>query len=439
MSVTKRPTHPRPESAPRVTSDPVDVVIVGGGVLGLATGIALLEQQCRVRLFDPNPETCASRAAAGMLSPFTEMPEDTETRDLLRDAHQDYPQILRELTERTGVEIEHGFPGTLVLADPQAGASALVERAAVLRTHGVDCRILDFDDVMEIEPALRHMPAVAHPGAPRALLIESEGYVDPRALHAAMLRAFELGGGEFVRESVLGLMEHESSVHGDGAPGRHSRSATTGLAKGRVAGVRTSRAEHGASGVVVCAGAEAGAFLDASLQSRLAPRGVRGEILRLRPRTAEDLPRYVIHAPGHLYLVPRTNGSVLIGATSHDEMHRRTTAGGVHTLLGTLQALLPGSREWEFEDCWSGVRPWAHQGRPAIVADDRAGVFHGVGLYRNGILLGPTLGRRLARRVMMYLGSRGGPDGPGDAMGAVDTVGADLRDDPCHRNEETET
>jgi glycine oxidase len=160
--------------------------------------------------------------------------------------------------------------------------------------------------------------------------------------------------------------------------------------------------------VVNSAGAWADRFLLPEDQARYRPRPIRGQTVRLRPASRRESVRRVIQVPGFAYLVPRADGSVIVGATSEEVgPFPGVTAEGVQSLLSAVQTLVPASRAWTFLSAGSGLRPMAGDGGLYLEPDSqRRGLFHGLGLYRHGILLAPVASTRLAGMILDYLGRK---------------------------------
>ena len=126
---------------------------------------------------------------------------------------------------------------------------------------------------------------------------------------------------------------------------------------------------------------------------------MRGEIVRLRPRSGRAI-RHLIHKEGGIYLVPQRDGTLLVGATAAEGEAPRVTAGGVRWLLDRAIGIIPSLSDAEFVEAWSGARPLAGEGSPELIEDPAGSVFHGIGLYRNGILLAPLLSAQLEKRIL---------------------------------------
>jgi len=210
--------------------------------------------------------------------------------------------------------------------------------------------------------------------------------VNPRSLHTALRAGFDRLGGRWIGLEALGLVARQ----------------------GQVAGVETAAGFLAGRCVLNCSGAWAERFLLPEDQARYRVRPIRGQTVRLRPASRHESVQRVIQAPGVGYLVPRADGSVIVGATSEEAgPFSVTTAGGILSLLEAAATLVPAARAWSFLSASSGLRPLAGDGELFLEADSaRRGLFHGLGLYRHGILLAPVASTRLAGMALEYLGRK---------------------------------
>ncbi|MEO8623237.1 MAG: FAD-dependent oxidoreductase [bacterium] len=334
-----------------------DVLVVGGGIAGLCTALAVAEQKLRVLIVDEPRPGAASRAAAGMLAPSLEgLPPAVHAIAL--EARDYYPEFLAELKEQTGVAVALNRTGILELAVSDADLDVLVARA------GETAQRLDAQELAMFEPAF-----AGHPGA---VLHPLDGAVD----NVALMHALELAA---------------------------ERAPRVGRLAGRVdaldfAGTRP-RARIASGDQVECASVllATGAWGTAlpGLPRALPVRPVRGELL-----TLDALPiRHVTYGVGG-YLVPRTN-SLLIGATSEESgFENRATPVGRASLLSIAKRAIPSLGSAPVADHWAGLRPVTPDALPILGRDPNTrALVYAVGFSRNGILLAPWAARELARQI----------------------------------------
>lgn len=348
-----------------------DVVVVGGGVIGLCCAWRLAARGRSVTLCDPAPTAGASWVAAGMLAPVTEVQHGEE--ELLRltlAAARRWPSFADELESASGGPVGWRPTGTLLVAvdaDDRRWAQALHR---FQRSLGLAVEWLTPRQARQLEPALA-------PALSGAIWAPEDHQVDNRQLLAALRRAVEQARVEVRADAVVSLQ-------------------ATG---GAVSGVTTADGTAiGASHVVLCAGWQSGAI--EGLPAGLAPpvRPVKGQILRLVPADGSSvvLERTVraFVASSHVYLVPRATGEVVVGATM-EEMGPDTTptAGGVHELLRDALAVVPALRELVVAEVAAGLRPGSPDNAPLIGPAPGGfgvdGLVIATGHYRNGLLLAP--------------------------------------------------
>lgn len=346
-----------------------DVVIVGGGVIGLASAWRLAQQGAEVTVVDPEPGSGASSVAAGMLAPVTEARIGEEALlSLGLESLALWPDFAAEVEEASGQSIGFRTEGTVVVAydaDDRVALADLVDRQ---RSLGLDVDDLSARDLRALEPALA--PAVR-----RGARAAAERSVDPPALVAALLVAAEKAGVTFLR--------------------RRAAKFDGGRLRVALEGGETLEAAH----VVLAAGAWSGELGD------VAVRPVKGQVLTLRPRPGDDLLRHVVRAfvrGSIVYLVPRDDGRVVCGATVEERgWDDVATAGAAYELLRDVLLLVPGLDEAELLGTTVGFRPGTPDDLPRIgPSPDVEGLVLATGHYRNGILLTPLTAERVCAEVV---------------------------------------
>lgn len=339
------------------TAHHADLLVVGGGVIGLTIAWRAAQRGLAVTLVDAGEPGRASHAAAGMLAPITETKPTEEA--LLRlgiAAAAQWPGFATELTEATGLDVGHRTEGTVVVALDADDKSELDRLAAVLRGFDLSAERLTSRETRQLEPML-------DPGVRAGLLVHGDHSVDPRLLTAALLLAAEQETVTVIRDTVVEL------------------TAT---------GARTQRHELRASTTVLAAGCWS-TKLAAGIGVELAVRPVKGQVLRLRDSRGGFLTHTVrgVVNGSSVYLVPRGDGEIVLGATQEELGHDTTvTAGGVWELLRDARALLPGVTELELVESTAGLRPMTSGGIP-IVGRVSGQLIVATGHGRNGVLLAP--------------------------------------------------
>jgi glycine oxidase len=168
----------------------------------------------------------------------------------------------------------------------------------------------------------------------------------------------------------------------------------------RIEGVRTAAGEElRADAVILATGAWAGTAAWLPEHARPPVRPVKGQILELRAPDGEQ-PCERIVASERIYLVPRPDGRLIAGATTEERGFDTTvTAGGAHELLREAYRLLPDVAEMELVEAMAGLRPGTPDNLPLIGPGELDGLILACGHYRNGILLAPLTGEKIAAEL----------------------------------------
>ncbi len=344
-----------------------DVAIVGAGVIGLAIAFELAGRGACVRVFDTHePARAASWAAAGMLAPRTEHVENAALRDLCESSLAQYPEFARAVREASGVDPHLSLDGILHTAFDESEYERLRALRENFSQRGYPSDLLSRGETLNAEPALgKHVRG--------ALLVHGEGQIDNRRLGRALAAAC-IARGVRLHAGVRML-----SIECD------SR---------RALGVRSDLGYVAAGAVVNAAGAWAARVdgVPASCTPDVYP--MKGEMLAI------EIPigfmRHSSWVPG-AYLVPRSDGRLLVGATVADSgFDARVTAGGIDALLHSAITALPALAGFTISETWAGLRPATRDELPYLGATPLQGYYLACGHYRNGILLAPATARLLA-------------------------------------------
>jgi len=347
------------------TPQSYDAVIVGGGIVGLACAWRAVRSGARIAVVERSrPPAGATRVAAGMLAPVGELAfGEPELLKVTLAAAELYPEFVAELEAASGREVGYRRDGALHVALDRDEAAELRRVHELQRSLGLGAEWLPPRRCRELEPGLT-------PSFNGGVHAPGEGSVDPRALSAALLTALaDEDGAELLTESGVeaALLDGE-----------------------RVAGVRTEAGEELRAGATVLAtGAWSGAAEWLPERARPAVRPVKGQILELRSREGAA-PCTRIVASERVYLVPRADGRLIVGATSEEQgFDTAVTAGGVHELLREAYRLLPDVAEMELVEATAGLRPGTPDNLPLVGPSPVEGLLWATGHYRNGILLAP--------------------------------------------------
>ncbi|HEU5141840.1 MAG TPA: glycine oxidase ThiO [Solirubrobacterales bacterium] len=351
-----------------------DAVVVGAGVVGLACAWRLAQRGAEVTVIERGAEPAgASRVAAGMLAPVGELAfGEPELLKLTLAAAERYPDFVAELEAASGVTTGYERRGALHVALDRDEAAELRRVHELQRSMGLGAEWLPPRRCRQLEPGLT-------PSFNGGVHAPDEAMVDPRALVTALQAALAAEGVEIIFET-------------------EARSALT---EGeRIVGVRTAGGmELRATTTVLAAGAWSGAAEWLPEAARPAVRPVKGQILELRSRDAAA-PCERIVCSERVYLVPRPDGRLIVGATVEEQgFDTAVTAGGVHELLREAYRLLPDVAEMELVEAAASLRPGTPDNLPLTGPAPVEGLLWATGHYRNGILLAPLAAEAVATEL----------------------------------------
>ena len=349
-----------------------DAVVVGGGVIGLSCAWRAAQRGARVAVLERDePAAGAPRVAAGMLAPVGELTfGEPEVLEMTRAAARLSPEFVAELEAASGERTGYERLGALHVALDRDEAAQLRRVHDLQRSLELEAEWLAPRRCRELEPGLT-------PSFNGGVLAAGEAAIDPRALAAALVVALAAAGAE-VRtrcEVVDGLYEGE-----------------------RLTGVRTAAGEEIAADAVVLAnGAWSGQTAWLPEHARPPVRPVKGEVLELRTRDGAPAPAERILASERVYLVPRADGRLIVGATVEERGFDTTvTAGGILELLREAYRLLPDVAEMELVGSLAGLRPGTPDNLPIVGPGAIDGLHLATGHFRNGILLAPLTAEAIA-------------------------------------------
>jgi glycine oxidase len=362
-----------------------DVAVVGAGVIGLSSAWRLAQRGATVAVFDPAPGSGASGVAAGMLAPVTEARIGEEP--LLRLNHASWarwPEFAAEVRSASGRAIGYREDGTLVIAVDADDRAALDDLASRHRAMGLTVESLRGRDARALEPGLA-------PGIRAGLLASDERSVDPAALVDALQIAAVDAGAVVVHAQVERLVSTPSGER------------VTGVMVSSAGGGPVTERAIEAGTVVLAAGCRSAAVTGMPTRVRLPVRPIKGQVLTLRQRVGDTLLGRTVRGivrGSSIYLVPRDDGRVVVGATVEERGWDTTaTAGGAYELLRDALALVPGLDDAELVAVRAGLRPGSPDDLPMVGSTGVAGLVVATGHHRNGILLTPVTADAVAAVV----------------------------------------
>ncbi|HET7286222.1 MAG TPA: glycine oxidase ThiO [Pyrinomonadaceae bacterium] len=346
-----------------------EVVVIGGGVIGLAIARALAQRGVRdVWLIERGGlGSEASAAAGGMLLPQVEADGHDDFFALACRSRDLYPSLAAALREETGIDIELDTTGTLYLALNEHDYEEIEKRYHWQTRAGLAVELLTSAAARELEPCISEATF-------GALLFPNDIQVENRRLITALANSVNALGVKTLTETTVESLLIENN---------------------RITGVQTSRGVITSRKVVIAAGTWS-SFL---LQSAPTITPVRGQMVCLESKP--QLTRHVIYSPRG-YLVPRQDGRLLAGSTSENAgFAKRVTAGGVASILRHALEISPAAANLPIVDTWAGLRPRAADGLPVLgPCGEIDGLFYATGHYRNGILLAPLTAELISEAIV---------------------------------------
>jgi len=330
-----------------------DAIIAGGGIIGISLALELRKHGASVLIVERSqPGREASHAAAGMLAdcdPQTPGP----LQALATASAKLYPEFVGEIEDACGLRVDLRADGAIVfLGEEEAPACRPIAE-------------LSDDQLAQLEPSLAYKRQ-------RAIFLE-ERSVDPAALLAAALEAAKHHGVEIASGTAVTEVK---------------------TIDGRVAGVATAKTHFFGAAVINCAGAWAGQIAPLEFPTR----PMKGQMLSVAfPH--RQLLRHVLRA-SDVYLVPRSDGRILIGTTVEDAGYdKRVDPEVIQRLHQAAANLVPEIGEARILEAWAGLRPGTPDGLPILGATQISGYFVARGHFRNGILLAPITAKLMAELV----------------------------------------
>jgi glycine oxidase len=325
-----------------------DVVIIGGGVIGLSLAWQLRKSGASVLVVEKGePAREATGAAAGMIA-HCDPGNRPELAELIAGSARLYPEFVNELRAEAFESPDLRAEGTIAFLG--------------------DDEVPLCDGIVPLDQAelVRVEPLIARRG--RVFLLP-ECSVDPPKLGRALEKAARTLGVDFVTGSAV---------------------TEVALLAGHAAGVRTAKSFYASTAVVNCAGAWASQIKPFGLPTR----PVKGQMVCVVPQagshTSGPVIRHVVRAP-EVYIVPRSDGRLILGATNEENgFDKRVDSDVVQRLHRAASDIVPQIKCMRIHDAWAGLRPGSPDGLPIMGATSLPGYFAATGHYRDGIMLAPV-------------------------------------------------
>ena len=348
-----------------------DVIVIGGGLIGLSLAWQVVRGGARLLLIDRRePGQEASHAGGGMIADLDPV-LPAELRELAHRSAELYPSFVGELSAESGCAIDLRDDGVIAF-----------EQHPIAESPGI--RAINAAEALALEPRLNLPPDPAYTMQERS--------VDPRDLVAALLAA-------------LGKRPDQVTI-------LSGQAVVKVLAdRGRAAGVATEQASYAAPRVVNCAGAWASQIGPPELTgTRLPTIPVKGHMLALAfpgelamdagVREEKRVLRHVLRSRW-CYILPRSDGRYVVGSTVEPAGFDKTlNSYRVKRLHEAAARLVPQFAEASIAEAWTGLRPGTPDNLPLMGETALPGYFAATGHYRDGILLAPVTAEAMCALIL---------------------------------------
>lgn len=350
------------------------VVIIGGGIFGLAIGWYLARVGCPVTLFEQGQVgRGATWAAAGMLMPWKISPSFNHDLFLLQQAsHQLWPAFAQELKAASNVAIHYQTDGRYFVALDEKAVKRLRKQYTIHKQLDFPLRWLTGEAVRQREPYLS-------PKIQAAIFSSLSHRVDNRRLIKALREAFLNAGGKLREQTrVTAILTDRQQVRG----------------------LQLGEEMVGTDTVILAAGAWSGQIkgLPQRLQETIQP--LKGQTLTLQMSVTAPLIRHPLIGP--VYIVPRRDGRLIVGTTVEEEagFNTSSTVGGVLQILTKAQQILPAIKELPIVEMGAGLRPTGPERLPVLGTTEIRGLVIASGGHSYGILLSPIVAQAINELVL---------------------------------------
>ena len=348
-------------------------VVIGGGIIGLSIAWRLAKEGQSVTVIERGEVGQeASRVAAGMLAASAEVGyEEFELYALCRESLRQWPNFARELESDSGINVDYRSHGTLIVADDRDAAVALKRGFDFQKENNYPVEWLTREETLELEPFLS-------PRIVASVLASEDHAIDNRMVIKGLQEAIKRHGGTILEKTTVESID---------------------LTGAEVAVQMQGRNVLVADRIVLAAGAWSRQI--AGIPSDLVPpvRPVKGQILELKMEAPFEL-NHVIRGR-KAYLVPRTDGRLIVGATSEEMgFDKRMTAGGVFSILEGAWEMVPGIHDLELLSIEVGLRPGSRDHQPIVGYCRDRRVYIATGHYRHGVILSAITAIESAKSIL---------------------------------------
>lgn len=351
------------------------VGIVGGGIAGLSTAFRLIQMGHSITIYDPTPSMGASHAAAGMLAPASEINfSELPLLRLMQHSNEMWSDFASQIEAASGETIGFRSEGTIVVGYDQNDAREIKRLAEFQAQLGIEVIQLTRISTKELEPALTSSIAYS-------ALIKSDRQVNNRLLMAALTKTLSALGAHFVLKSVTELRRNSESNFK----------------------IELDDATEASPDIILLA---PGAYLDSikGLPNTIADsiRPVKGVILRVSSQGSTTL-NHVVRAKVQgktVYLVPRNDGEIVIGATQEEVGFDNTAKiRSIAEMILSATLLVPEMGEANLNEHTVRFRPGSIDNAPIVGQYQDSNLYLSLGHFRHGILLSAAISQALAEAI----------------------------------------
>jgi glycine oxidase len=349
-----------------------DVVIIGGGVTGCSIAYQLSKAGVQVSIIEREEIAAeASSAAAGLLAPAGVLTGPEAGAKLFLASWSITPEVIAEIEAVSGVQVEYQRTGALHVMANGDEQSELSRYAEIWKEQGLEARWVTGDEVHQYEPLL-------NPSIDEALYVAHAASIRPRLMTQAYAEAARKSGAQiFEHTEVIGLEQ----------------------ISGKVSGIQTAQGETIRCNRLVIAAGAWSAHIGTWLGLAIPVFPARGQILSLR-QPATPLKHTIFG--NDLYLVPKVDNTIYVGATVEDVgFDKSNTAGGLNWLLSNAIQLVPEFEHAALANIWTGLRPMSQDTYPVLgKAPGWENVILATGHGAGGFELSAITGKTIAELII---------------------------------------
>ena len=338
-----------------------DILIIGGGIIGFSLAVELKLRGASVTILAGEFKQPAARAAAGMLAPQAERIPPSPMLDLCLQSRGLYPGWVEQLEEITGLKTGYWRSGILAPVCQD-------EYYEKLESLSLNSQWLDGDAIRQHQLGLGEEVI-------GGWWYPDDAQVDNRALFRTLQFASKNLGIEVIQDSAIEIIRQ-----GD-----------------RIFGVEKKKKKLQADRYVLATGAWSEKLLNISVFPR------KGQMLSVCVPESYEVtqPLQTVLFGTEIYIVPRQDGRIIIGATSENvDFTPGNTPAGIQSLLAGAIKLYPELENYPILEFWWGFRPATPDELPILGASAWENLTLATGHYRNGILLAPVTAKLLADLIL---------------------------------------